>query len=189
MTISAMPNPWPRRAVVVRVRVGADQQPHVIDPHPGLVERALELAHRARLVEAGVDQDDAAERRDRKRVHVRHARPRQRQAQPPQARQDAIRARQLALARGQASTSTPGLRMPWGSTAAFAARSAAANGSGRWRSYQGRWSRPTAWWWVIVPPAAAIASEAAALTSSHCSSSAPRRAGASTVKYGAAPSG
>jgi hypothetical protein len=68
-----------------------------------------------------------------------------------------------------------------------AARSA--NGSGRWRSYQGRWSRPTAWWWVIVPPAASSASPAAALTSSHCATSDPRRAGASTVKYGAAPSG
>ena len=36
------------------------------------------------------------------------------------------------------STSTPGLRTPRGSTAAFAPRSAAANGSGRWRSYHGR---------------------------------------------------
>src|SRR5688572_16946099 len=47
------------------------------------------------------------------------------------------------------SIRTPGFRMAAGSTAAFAARRAAANGSGRWRSYQGRWSRPTAWWWVI----------------------------------------
>ncbi len=53
-----------------------------------------------------------------------------------------------------ASTSTPGLRIPAGSTAALAACSASANGSGRWRSYQGRWSRPTAWWWVIVAPCA-----------------------------------
>ena len=45
------------------------------------------------------------------------------------------------------SIRTPGLRMPAGSTAALAARRAAAKGSGRWRSYQGRWSRPTAWWW------------------------------------------
>ena len=56
------------------------------------------------------------------------------------------------------SMRTPGLRTPAGSTAALAPRSAAANGSGRWRSYQGRWSRPTAWWWVIVPPAAITAS-------------------------------
>ena len=36
------------------------------------------------------------------------------------------------------SMSTPGLRMAFGSTAALAPRSAAANGSGRWRSYHGR---------------------------------------------------
>ena len=58
--------------------------------------------------------------------------------------------------------------MPAGSTAVFAARSASANGSGRCRSYQGLWSRPTAWWWVIVPPAPAIASDAACFSSSHC---------------------
>ena len=50
-----------------------------------------------------------------------------------------------------------GSSTPAGSTARFAARSASANGSGRWRSYQGRWSRPTAWWWVIVPPASITA--------------------------------
>ena len=49
-------------------------------------------------------------------------------------------------------SSTPGLRMPAGSSVRLAAPSAAAKTSGRWRSYQGRWSRPTAWWWVIVPP-------------------------------------
>src|SRR5206468_1508707 len=90
---------------------------------------------------------------------------------------------------GAGSIRTPGLSRPRGSTAAFAPRSAAANGSGRWRSYQGRWSRPTAWWWVIVPPAAITASDAAALIADHCSSSSPRAAGESTVKYGAGPSG
>ena len=40
-----------------------------------------------------------------------------------------------------------------------------------------------------MPPAARIASRAARLIAAHCSSSSPRRAGASTVKYGAAPSG
>ena len=45
----------------------------------------------------------------------------------------------------QGSIKAPGFSSPAGSTAAFAARSAAANGSGRWRSYQARWSRPTAW--------------------------------------------
>src|SRR5262249_33698016 len=90
--------------------------------------------------------------------------------------------------RAHGSKSTPGLSTPLGSTAALAARSAAPNGSGRWASYHGRWSRPTAWWWVIVPPAARMASEAADFISSHCSSSSPRRAGARTVKYGAGPS-
>src|SRR5690606_17279391 len=59
-------------------------------------------------------------------------------------------------------TSTPGLRIPSGSRAALAARRARANGSGRCPSYQGRWSRPTAWWWVIVPPLARIAALTAA---------------------------
>src|SRR5215216_3440321 len=90
---------------------------------------------------------------------------------------------------GHGSKSTPGLSRASGSSTALAARSAAANGPGRWRSYHGRWSRPTAWWWVIVPPAARIASPAAHLIACHCSSSAPRRAGATTVKYGAVPSG
>ncbi len=70
---------------------------------------------------------------------------------------------------------------PVGSTAALAPRSAAANGSGRWRSYHGRCVRPIAWWWVIVPPPAITASEAARLSSAHCSSSPPRRAGARIV--------
>ena len=77
-----------------------------------------------------------------------------------------------------ASSSTPGFITPAGSTAAFAPRSAAANGSGRWRSYQGRWSRPTAWWWVIV---AALLRSARPrrprLIAPHCSISSPRRAG------------
>jgi len=77
--------------------------------------------------------------------------------------------------------STPGLSAPFGSSACLAARSAAANGAGRWRSYQGRCSRPTAWWWVIVPPPSITASAAARLISAHCSSSEPRRAGARIV--------
>src|SRR4051812_22818706 len=77
------------------------------------------------------------------------------------------------------SQSTPGLSRPSGSSAAFAARHAAANGSGRCASYQRRWSRPTAWWCVIVPPAASTAAPATALTACHCSTSAPRSAGAS----------
>ena len=45
--------------VVVGVRVRADQQAHVLEAQAGLVERALELAQAARLVEAGVDQHHA----------------------------------------------------------------------------------------------------------------------------------
>jgi esterase/lipase len=45
---------------------------------------------------------------------------------------------------GYGSISTPGLSKACGSKVAFAAFSAAANNGGRWRSYQGRWSRPTA---------------------------------------------
>src|SRR5207302_9412924 len=82
---------------------------------------------------------------------------------------------------GRGSISTPGLSAPAGSMAALAPRSASANRSGRWRSYHGRWSRPTAWWWVIVPPAAIRASDTAALISAHCSTSEPRRAGARIV--------
>ena len=155
----------------------ADQQAHVLEAQPGLVERVLELAQRARLVQPGVHQHHAVARRDRERVHVRHPGPGQRQAQPPQAGQHSVGARELALAGAHGSDQHARVEDARGSTAALAARSASANGSGRWRSYQGRWSRPTAWWCVIVPPAASIASEAAALISSHCSSSrpAPRR--------------
>ncbi|MET9969579.1 CGNR zinc finger domain-containing protein, partial [Streptomyces sp. NPDC006356] len=46
---------------------------------------------------------------------------------------------------GGYGSSTPGLRTPAGSRADLAAVRAAAKGAGRWRSYQGRWSRPTAW--------------------------------------------
>src|SRR5699024_11109789 len=48
------------------------------------------------------------------------------------------------------SSRTPGFSTSAGSSAFFAAPRAAANGSGRCRSYQGRWSQPTAWWWVTV---------------------------------------
>src|ERR1700675_3312469 len=63
------------------------------------------------------------------------------------------------------SISTPGLRIPAGSSAGLAARSARANSGGRSRSYQGRCSLPTAWWCVMVAPLAASASEAARLIS------------------------
>ena len=142
-------------AVVVGVRVRADHEAHVLHAQAGLVERELELAHRAGLVEAGVHEHDAVARGYRVGVAVRDAGPGQRQAQPPESRQHPVGAGQLASPCARhGSIRTPGFRMPAGSTADFAARSAAAKGSGRWRSYQGLWSRPTAWWCVIVPPAA-----------------------------------
>ena len=96
------------QAVVVGVRVRADEQAHVLEPQPGLVERALELAERPGLVHARVHQHDPAAGGDREGVHVRHARPRQRQAQPPQARQHAVGAAQLALARAHAAPTLTG---------------------------------------------------------------------------------
>ena len=56
--------------------------------------------------------------------------------------------------RQRRSNSTPGFRTQLGSSSDLAARSARAKPSGRSRSYQARWSRPTAWWWVIVAPSA-----------------------------------
>src|SRR5215204_3438428 len=79
------------------------------------------------------------------------------------------------------SISTPGLSTAVGSSSRFAAHRASAKRWGRCRSYQGRWSRPTAWWWVMVPPASITVSETAALISSHCAISSPRLAFASTV--------
>ena len=83
-------------AVVVGVGVRADDQPDVLEPQAGLAERELELAHRARLVDAGVDEHDAVAGRDRVGVPVRHARPGQRQAQPPQPGQHPVGAGQLS---------------------------------------------------------------------------------------------
>ena len=69
--------------VVVGMGMRADEQAHVLEPEPGLIERALQLSHRPRLVQAGVDEYDAAAGSDREGVHVRNAGPRQRQAQAP----------------------------------------------------------------------------------------------------------
>ena len=215
--------------VVVRVGVGADQQAHVLEPQPGLIEgvaragasrpartgrcppaprrcrprsrtrsraapparAAGAAAARARAARGRrAPARAAASRRSCRRTrwpwvghHPSEPCPPRRSSDPPdlderaaprRARRRraacassgwAIAARPLPRAARSSwprpcsgartgSTSTPGLRIPAGSSAALAARSASANGSGRWRSYQGRWSRPTAWWWVIVPPAA-----------------------------------
>ena len=73
--------------VVVGVGVRADQQLHVRDRVARLVQRALQLVERTRLVDAGVDQHEPVAGAQRPRVHVRHARPGQRQPEPPNARQ------------------------------------------------------------------------------------------------------
>jgi hypothetical protein len=91
-----------RLAAVVDVRVRADDQPHVLDLQARLVERALEVHHRARLVHPGVDEHDARARGERPRVAVRNARPRQRQPQPPHAGHDLLAAADLAAASGLA---------------------------------------------------------------------------------------
>ena len=84
-----------RLAAVVGVGVGDDHEPHVLDLQADLVERALEVAHRARLVGAGVDEHDPVAGRDRPRVAVRDARPRQREPQPPEAGEHALAAPHL----------------------------------------------------------------------------------------------
>ena len=70
-------------AVVVGVGVGADEQPHVLEPEPGLGEGEVELAQPALAADPGVEEDDAAVGGDRPGVAVRDARPGQRQPQPP----------------------------------------------------------------------------------------------------------
>ena len=87
-----------RLAAVVDVRVRADDEPHVLEPQPGLVERALEVGHRAGLVHPGVDEHDPVARGERPGVAVRDARPRQREPQAPDAREHALAAPHLALA-------------------------------------------------------------------------------------------
>jgi hypothetical protein len=76
----------PGQSVVVRVRVGAHQQAHVLQPQPGLVERPLELAQPAGLVQAGVHEHHSVARGDRERVHMWHSRPGQREPQSPEPR-------------------------------------------------------------------------------------------------------
>jgi hypothetical protein len=91
-----------RLAAMVDVRVGADDQADVLDPQPRLVERALEVHHRAGLVHPRVDQDDAVGGRQRPGVAVRDAGPRERQAEAPDAGHDALAATDLPAPSGLA---------------------------------------------------------------------------------------
>jgi hypothetical protein len=86
-------------AAVVAMRVGDDDEPHVLEAQADLVERALEVGERARLVHAGIDEHHAVSGGQRPRVAVRDARPRERQPQPPHARQHALTAPDLPPAR------------------------------------------------------------------------------------------
>jgi hypothetical protein len=87
--------------------VGARDQSHVLDAQVHLLERALELTHRSRLVHAGVDQHDPVAGSDRPRIAVRDAGPRKWQAKSPQARQDTLSASKLASrTQGQAQSHT-----------------------------------------------------------------------------------
>ena len=85
-----------RLAPVIGVRVGADEQPYLLELEFDLLHRPLELRHRSRLVHPGVDQHDPWPGRDRPGVAVRDARPGQRQPQPPQPGQDPLPVRALA---------------------------------------------------------------------------------------------
>jgi hypothetical protein len=75
----------------------AHDEADVLEPEVDLIERPLELGKRSRLVHPGVDEDDAVACRDRPRVAMGHARPRQRQAQTPQSGEDTFAASELSL--------------------------------------------------------------------------------------------
>ena len=87
-------------AVVVGVRVRADEQAHVLEVEADLRHRPHELLERALLVQPAVDEHDAVAGGERPGVAVRHARPRQRQPQPPDPRQHALATTELATAGG-----------------------------------------------------------------------------------------
>ena len=84
-------------AVVVGVGVGADEQPHVLEPEAGLGEGEVELAQPSLAADPGVEEDDAAVGGDRPGVAVRDPRPGQRQPQPPDPGQHPLGARRLGL--------------------------------------------------------------------------------------------
>jgi hypothetical protein len=80
------------------MRVGANDQPHVLQAEAGPLEGQLELAQRAWLVQAGIDEHDSVAGGDGVGVAVRDARPRKRQPQAPQAGKNAVRPRELSPA-------------------------------------------------------------------------------------------
>ena len=91
-----------RLAAVVDVRVRADDELDVLEPQAGLLERALQVRHRAGLVHPGVDEHDAVAPGERPGVAVRHPGPGEREPQPPDAGEHALPAPDLARACGLA---------------------------------------------------------------------------------------
>ncbi len=83
----------PGEAVMVGVRVGADQQPHVLNPEAGLGQRQVERPQPARAAHPGVNQDDPVVGSDSPGVAVRHPGPGERQPQSPDPGQLAVGAR------------------------------------------------------------------------------------------------
>ena len=77
---------------VVGVCMCADEEPHVLQAQVDHVQRSLELTHRAGLVHAGIDQDDARAGGDRPGIAVWYPWPGQRKAQAPEPRQHALTA-------------------------------------------------------------------------------------------------
>jgi hypothetical protein len=69
-----------RLAVVVGMGVRADEQPDVVEPEVDLLQCALEVGERARLVHAGVHEHDPVPGGQRPRVAVGHSGPGQGQA-------------------------------------------------------------------------------------------------------------
>jgi len=70
-------------AVVVAVRVGADDEADVAQLQLRLAERELELMDALLAADPGIEEDDAVAAGDRPRVDVRDPGPRARQPQPP----------------------------------------------------------------------------------------------------------
>jgi hypothetical protein len=74
-----------REPVVVRMRMGADEELHVGETPAGLVQSPLELLACTGLVYACVHEQDAFAGLNRERVDVRDARPGKREPETPEA--------------------------------------------------------------------------------------------------------
>jgi hypothetical protein len=77
--------------------VCADDQADVLEAEVAHGQGPLQLSERAGLVHAGVKQDHSAFARDRPRVAVRNARPRERQAKTEDAGEHSLAAPEFTL--------------------------------------------------------------------------------------------